>query len=345
MSKLFKPIRLGKVDIRNRIIMAPMCIYSAAADGLVTDWHLAHYAARAVGGAGLLILEATGIEPRGRISERDLGLWSDEQIPGLRRITDIVRGAGAAAGVQLAHAGRKAQTSEEAVAPSALSFDPDDTGYKVPEELDAEGVKQTVEKFASAARRADEAGFDLIEIHAAHGYLISEFLSPISNKRTDKYGGELEDRCCFLAEVLEAVRAVWPKDKAISVRISAVNHINGGITMDDTIRMIELLKDTGGVDIWHVSSGGISPNDMPSGHPSYQVPYSEEIKKRTDVTTAAVGLVTTAELAEEIVSNKRADMVALGRELLRNPYWPLKAAEELKAEIDYWPSQYLAAKG
>ncbi|MBI5560112.1 MAG: NADPH dehydrogenase NamA [Deltaproteobacteria bacterium] len=340
MSKLFTPIVLREVEIKNRVVMPPMCQYSAATDGMANDWHLAHYVSRAIGGAGLIIMEATAVEARGRITDYDLGIWHDEHIPMLRRIVDNVHRHGAKIGIQAAHAGRKATAGEVTpVAPSPIPFSPD---YKTPEELTAPQIKRIVEMFREGAKRAQAAEFDLLEIHGAHGYLINEFLSPAANRRTDGYGSTPKARMRLLKEVIAAVRDVWPEGKPLSVRISAVDHIPGAVELKDTIEIVNNLKDTG-VDIWHISSGGIGEEGVGSIYPGYQVPYSERIKSSTGVKTIAVGGITTCELAEEIIANKRADMVALGRELLRNPYWPLYAAKKLGYDMA-WPKQYEMAK-
>ncbi len=340
MSKLFTPVILRELEIRNRIVMPPMCQYSAATDGMANDWHLIHYVTRAVGGAGLIIMEATAVEPRGRISDYDLGIWSDEHIPMLKRITDNVHSHGAKIGLQIAHAGRKSGARGSVpVAPSAIAFDEE---YATPEELTADGIEKIVAAFAEAAKRARRAGFDLVEVHAAHGYLLNEFLSPVTNRRTDGYGGPPANRARLLKEVIAAVREEWPEKRPLSVRISAVDHIPGGMELEDTIGIVDALKDEG-VDIWHVSSGGIAPVGPGRVFPGYQVPYSSALKERLGVKTIAVGCIKGAELAEEIVANHRADMVALGRELLRNPYWPLAAARSLGVKVE-WPKQYERAE-
>jgi len=344
MSGLFTPIRLREVEIPNRIVMPPMCQYSASGDGAANDWHLAHYSARAAGGTGLIILEATAVEPGGRITDADLGIWSDGHVPMLGRIAEAVHRSGARAGIQIAHAGRKSTATGQApVAPSPIAYDGESA---TPRELTAEEISGIVEAFARGAERANEAGFDLLEIHAAHGYLLSEFLSPVTNRRRDGYGGDIKGRSRMLREALAAARGKWPEAKPVSVRISAVDHVPGGVEIEDSVRLVEsfITGNDCGVDIWHVSSGGIAPSSSPpSPHPGFQTPYSQEIKKMTGARTIAVGGITTAELASEIVSNGRADMVALGRELLRNPYWALGAAKELGVDIR-WPVQYERAK-
>jgi 2,4-dienoyl-CoA reductase-like NADH-dependent reductase (Old Yellow Enzyme family) len=320
-------------------------MYSAGHDGVATDWHLAHYASRAAGGAGLLITEATAVEPRGRISQHDLGLWDDAQIEPLARIAELVHGEGAAIGVQLAHAGRKAWSAdrgegpEQPVAPSDLPFDQE---WRVPHELTLAEIDQIVDAWQAAAVRAEAAGLDLIEIHAAHGYLNHQFLSPLSNLRTDSYGGTLENRVRFLARVVEAVRQVWPEERPLLVRVSATDWQDGGLVPDDIVSVVRRLQPLG-VDLVDCSSGGLVPAAPPGIGPGYQVPFAEQVRREADVPTAAVGLITTPELADEIVRNGRADLVALGRELLRHPHWPLDAARTLGQEIA-WPRQYRRAR-
>ncbi len=344
MPHLFSPLSLRGLTLRNRIVMSPMCMYSAPEDGRPTDWHLAHYLARAVGGAGLLITEATAVESRGRISQNDLGLWEDDQIEPLARIVRLVQAEGPAMGVQLAHAGRKAWSPlkgygpEVSVAPSALPFAED---WQTPHELTTEELDPIVAAWQAAAQRADAAGFDLVEIHAAHGYLNHEFLSPLSNRRADEYGGSLANRMRFPLRVVEAVRQVWPERKPLFVRVSATDWADGGLTPDEIVVVARELR-TRGVDLVDCSSGGTLPTAPPSG-PGYQLPFAEKIRREAGVPTAAVGLITTPELADEIVRNGRADLVTLGRELLRHPYWPLDAARTLGHEIA-WPRQYRRAR-
>jgi 2,4-dienoyl-CoA reductase-like NADH-dependent reductase (Old Yellow Enzyme family) len=316
-------------------------MYSAAIDGLATDWHLAHYVARAVGGTGLLLTEATAVEARGRISQNDLGLWHDEQVEPLARIVSQARAEGAAVGVQLAHAGRKAWSSDKGhgpelpVAPSALAFAED---WRTPHALSLAQIDQIVLAWQSAAARASEAGFDVVEIHAAHGYLNHQFLSPLSNTRGDEYGGSLENRMRFLLRVVEAVRQVWSLDKPLFVRVSATDWVDGGLMPDEVVVVARELRARD-VDLIDYSSGGSVPALPPAIGPGYQVPFSEGIRREAGVATAAMGLITTPELADEIVRNGRADLVALGRELLRHPYWPLDAARTLGQQIS-WPRQY-----
>ena len=339
MSSLFSPFEIKNLKLKNRIVMAPMCQYSADNNGYTTDWHLTHYLSRAIGGAGLILLEATAIEPRGRISAKDLGIWEDGHIEGLKIIVAECKKYGAAAGIQLAHAGRKCSiASEKIVAPSPIAFSND---YQTPDQLSLEEIKRVAEAFRSAAQRAHEAGFDVIEIHGAHGYLINEFLSPLSNKRSDQYGGSLQNRVRFLKDILEEVRTVWSRDKALILRISAEDYSPEGNHPKDLADMINLLKEYA-VDIVNVSSGAVIPTTFKT-YPGYQIPFSEAIKENTSLPTIAGGLVTSSCMAEEIVANNRGDLVYIGRELLRNPYWPLQAAKELKADIS-WPTQYERAK-
>ncbi|GGV34868.1 NADH:flavin oxidoreductase/NADH oxidase [Streptomyces spectabilis] len=358
MSALFEPYTLRNLTIPNRVWMAPMCQYSAEATGpaagVATDWHLAHYAARATGGTGLLLTEATAVSPEGRISPWDLGIWNDTQVAALRRITDFVKGQHAVPGIQLAHAGRKAATDAtwrggaplapdaggwQPVAPSAVAFD---ERHPVPTELAEADIRRIVGEFADAARRALDAGFDVAEIHGAHGYLIGEFLSPHSNRRTDFYGGDFAGRTRFALEVVDAVRAVWPEDKPLFFRVSATDWLPDGApgwTADDTVRLAPLLKDHG-VDLLDVSSGGNAPGvRIPTG-PNYQVPFATRVKTETELPVAAVGLITEAAQAEKILANGEADAILLGRELLRNPSFARQAARELGADV-HVPNQYL----
>jgi NADPH2 dehydrogenase len=339
MAKLFSSFQLKNMELKNRIVMAPMCMYSSDNDGMAKDWHFVHYTTRAVGGVGLILLEATGVENRGRITDRDLGLWKDEQIEGLKRIVDVCKVHGAKVGVQLAHAGRKSEVSAEPnIAPSPIAFS---DKYRTPIEMSLEDIKKVEAAFRDAARRADLAGFDTIELHAAHGYLISEFLSPLINKRTDEYGGNKENRVRFLKEILREVKSVWPKEKPIIVRVSAEDYSSEG--NHDTImaEMLQLVKDDG-IDLINVSSGGVIDTTM-KVYPGYQVKYAETIRRKVAVPVIAGGLITSPLMAEEILQNDRADFIFLGRELLRNPYWTLQAAKELRENID-WPTPYERSK-
>lgn len=345
MALLFEPYTIRGLRLKNRVAMSPMCQYSAETDGLATDWHLVHLGARAAGGAGLIIVEATAVEPRGRISRNDLGLWDDGQIGPLARIVEFAHGQGTHIGIQLAHAGRKAWSPtrgfgglQAAVAPSALPYAPD---WHVPDALDAAGIEQVVAAFGAAARRALAAGFDLIEIHAAHGYLLCEFLSPLANRREDEYGGSADNRFRLLARVVAAVRREWPADRPLLARLSAHEYAPGGLTPDDHVDFARRLAALG-VDLVDCSSGGTVPADIPLG-PGYQVPYAAQIRRDAGVPTGAVGLITEPEHAERILAEGSADLVLLGRELLRNPTWPLSAAAALGADVD-WPRQYLRAR-
>jgi 2,4-dienoyl-CoA reductase-like NADH-dependent reductase (Old Yellow Enzyme family) len=344
-AHLFAPLIIRGLTLRNRIVMSPMCMYSAGEDGRATDWHLAHYVARAVGGAGLLLLEATAVEPRGRISGGDLGLWADEQVEPLARIVRLVQPEGAAIGVQLAHAGRKAWSADRGygpempVGPSPLPFD---DGWQRPHPLSLSEIDAVVAAWGEAAGRAHAAGFDVVEIHAAHGYLNHQFLSPLANRRDDDYGGSLPNRMRLLLRVVETVRAIWPPEKPLFARISATDWAAGGVILQDQVVTAREMKDRG-VDLIDCSSGGITAAEPPSIGPGYQVPFAERIRREAEVRTAAVGLVSTPELADEIVRNGRADLVALGRELLRHPYWPLDAARILGHRV-MWPRQYRRAR-
>jgi 2,4-dienoyl-CoA reductase-like NADH-dependent reductase (Old Yellow Enzyme family) len=344
MAQLFSAYTLRGLTLRNRIAMSPMCMYSAGEDGRATDFHLAHLVSRATGGVGLIISEAMAVEARGRISPNDLGLWDDAQIEPLARIVGLCKSQGAAMCAQLAHAGRKAWTPGKgvgpmpAVAPSAIPFDSD---WVVPHELTPRDLETIVSAYRAAARRAIAAGYDAIEVHAAHGYLLHEFLSPIANHRTDEYGGSLENRARMLLRVVDAVRESVPSTTPLLVRLSSTDWVEGGLQVEDQVRVARWLKAQA-VDMLDCSSGGITSFVPPTG-PGYQVPFAERIRREAGVATTSVGLITTPEMAEEIVRNGRADMVALGRELLRNPYWPLQAARALGHEIA-WPKQYVRAK-
>lgn len=344
MSQLFSSFTLRGVTLRNRVAMSPMCMYSAGEDGNATDFHLAHLAARATGGVGLIVTEATAVEARGRISTNDLGLWDDAQVEPLARLVRLCKAQGAAMCTQLAHAGRKAWTSTKgagpfpSVAPSAIPFD---AGWALPHELTLAELDGIVSAYGAAAVRAVRAGFDAIEAHAAHGYFLHQFLSPVSNRRTDGYGGPLENRARMLLRVVDGVRAAVPESMPLLVRLSSTDWIEGGLTIDDQVQVARWLK-AHGVDLVDCSSGGITSVLPPVG-PGYQVPFAEKIRREAGIATMCVGLITTPEMAEEIVRNGRADLVALGRELLRSPHWPLHAARALGHDIA-WPRQYLRAK-
>ncbi|MBL1065894.1 NADH:flavin oxidoreductase/NADH oxidase [Streptomyces sp. 7-21] len=362
-TSLFAPYTLRSLTIPNRVWMAPMCQYSAAPDGeaagVPTDWHVVHLGARATGGAGLIITEATAVTPEGRISPYDLGIWNDAQVEGFRRITSFLTSQGSVPAIQLAHAGRKASTErtwvdrgrqiapgEEhgwtPVGPSPLAFSARSTR---PEELSTEQIRGLVQSFADAARRALDAGFQAAEIHGAHGYLIHQFLSPHSNHRTDAYGGPFENRARFALEVTEAVRAVWPEDLPVLFRVSATDWFEEnpdddreGWTLADTVRLAKELQARG-VDLIDVSSGGIAPDARITSGPGYQVPFAAAVREQAGIPVAAVGLITEARQAQDILDAGQADAVLLGRELLRNPYWPRQAAAVLGAEVS-GPVQY-----
>ena len=352
MSKLFSPLTIKNVTLKNRIAMAPMCQYSAK-DGFTDDWHLTHYGSRASGGAGLLIVEATAVLPEGRITPGDLGIWSDEHIPGLSRIADFMERQGSVPGIQLAHAGRKAscalpyeggkQLDEKhggwlTLAPSEIPFA---SGERNPQSLNKKDIDKVISAFKTAAGRAYSAGFKVIEIHSAHGYLLQEFLSPLSNQRTDEYGGPFENRIRLLQQVVDAIKLVWPAGYPLLVRISATEWTEGGWTPDESVKLASVLMQMG-VDLLDCSSGGNIANAVIPFSPGYQVHLSETVRK-CGILTGAVGLITTAAQAESILQEGKADIILFGRELLRNPYFPLHAAKELDENVA-WPVQYVRAK-
>lgn len=351
---LFSPLSLRSVTLRNRIAIPPMCQHSAE-DGLSNDWHLVHYGSLAAGGAGLLIFEATGVEARGRITPGDLGLWNDAQAERLARVVRFVEAQGAAAGVQLAHAGRKASTRPpweggtslaasqggwaDLVAPSALPFDEQS---QVPRALDEAGIGDVVQAFVAAARRARAAGFRVIEVHAAHGYLLHQFLSPLSNHRTDRYGGSFENRTRLVRETVAALRAEWPEPLPLLVRISATDWVEGGWTVDESVELARALRPAG-VDLLDVSSGGLSPAARIPVGPGYQTMFAERIRRETGIPTSAVGVITAPEQADHIIRSGQADLVMVGREVLRDLHFPLRAAKTLGHDVP-WPKQYARAK-
>ena len=352
MPNLLSEFRLRGVELPNRIGVSPMCQYSCV-DGYADDWHFAHLAARAVGGAGLVFTEAAAVSPEGRISPQDLGAWSEKHFEPLARIARFIASQGAVAGIQLAHAGRKGSTYRpwsgrgavpeaaggwRPVAPSAIAFADD---YATPEELSAGGIKALQQAFATAAARAHAAGFQAIEVHAAHGYLAHEFLSPLSNRRADDYGGSFDNRIRFLCECAAAVRSALPEPSLMFVRISATDWTDGGWDVDQSVELARRLKGLG-VDVIDCSSGGnVEKAEIPVG-PGYQVPFAERIRREAGVATAAVGMITAPAQADQIVRTGQADLVLLARELLREPYWPLRAAQELGRPMA-WPAQYLRA--
>jgi 2,4-dienoyl-CoA reductase-like NADH-dependent reductase (Old Yellow Enzyme family) len=350
MAALFEPFALRALTLSNRIIVSPMCEYSSE-DGFANDWHVVHLGSRAVGGAGLVLTEATAVTPEGRISPQDLGIWKDAHIETLARITAFVHTQKRLAGIQLAHAGRKGSTHRpwegsgavsvdgwEPVAPTEEPFAPK---YPVPRALDRSGIRNITQAFADAARRALTAGFDVVEIHAAHGYLLHEFLSPLSNTRTDDYGGSFDNRIRFCLEVVDAIRAVWPERLPMFMRISATDWVDGGWDVDQSVELARRVKSRG-VDLIDCSSGGNVAAARIPVEPGYQVPFAERVRREAGIPTGAVGLITEAAQANAIVADGRADCVLLARELLRDPYWPLHAAQQLGATVD-WPAQYLRA--
>jgi 2,4-dienoyl-CoA reductase-like NADH-dependent reductase (Old Yellow Enzyme family) len=349
---LFSPLKLRSLELPNRIGMAPMCQYSAR-DGFAGDWHSVHYGARAQGGCGLIIVEATAVTPQGRISDGDLGLWKDEQIAGLKKIVEFIHAQGGRAAIQLAHAGRKASMAIpfagerllgdaeggwQPVAPSAVAFS--DT-YATPLALEQAGIDAVVESFVQAARRAREAGFDVVEIHAAHGYLLHQFLSPLANRREDSYGGSLENRARLPLQVVDALRAAWPAHLPLLVRISATDWAEGGWNADESVALCRMFREHG-VDLVDVSTGGMIPNAQIPVGPGFQVEFARRIRREAGIPTAAVGVITDAAQANAIVEQGEADLVLLGRELLRHPYWPLQAAAAWGDQAS-WPVQYLRA--
>src|SRR5580693_866264 len=328
---LFDPLQIRDVLLRNRIVVSPMCQYSST-DGFASDWHLVHLGSRAVGGASLVFTEACAVSPEGRISPQDLGIWKDDHIAFLSRITRFLLSQGTVPGIQLAHAGWKP------VAPSAIGFS--DT-YAQPAALDAAGIQKVIKDFTAAATRASQAGFQVIEIHSAHGYLVHEFLSPLANHRTDSYGGSFENRTRLLLEVVTAVRRVWPICYPLFVRISASDWVPGGWDIEQSVALAELLGPLG-VDLIDCSSGGMVPNAQIPVAPGFQVPFADQIRQRTGILTGAVGMITNASQADAILNGDKADVVILAREFLRQPYWPLAIARDLGFPVT-WPVQYLRA--
>ncbi|GIP46478.1 MULTISPECIES: NADPH dehydrogenase NamA [Paenibacillus] len=326
-AQLFSPFTIKQVTFNNRIVMSPMCQYSSPnPDGKIDDWHRVHYASRAVGGVGLILIEATAVVPEGRITYRDLGIWSDEHIAGLKQLVDLAHQNGAKIGIQLAHAGRKAELEETIIAPSAIPF----PEKKTPKAADAEDIRRIIEGFREGARRAKEAGFDVIEIHGAHGYLLNEFLSPLTNHREDEYGGNADGRYRLLHEVIEAVNSVWTGP--LFVRVSANEYDPEGNSLEQYIDYARRMKAQG-VDLIDCSSGGLVPAQI-HAFPGYQVNLAEQIRRQADIATGAVGLISEPSHAEEILGNGRADLVFLGRELLRNPYWAYDAAKALRTTLE-----------
>lgn len=354
MAHLFSPLKIKNIELKNRIVVSPMCQYSSN-DGFANDWHLVHLGSKAVGGAALIITEATAVSPEGRISSADLGIYKDEHITKLKQITDFIEAQGSVAGIQLSHAGRKAShvvpwnggkqipsdqpNGWKTAGPSPIPFSEVE---EAPIELDKAGIEKIKADFKAAAKRAIAAGFKVIELHGAHGYLLHEFLSPVSNKRTDEYGGSFENRIRLLKEVIETVQEVWPKENLLFVRISATEWTDGGWTVDDSVTLVKILKSSG-VDLIDCSTGGNIPNVKIPLKQGYQVEFSEKVRKESGILTGAVGLITTPFQADEIIQEGEADLIFLAREMLRDPHFPLRAAHELGHEIK-WPLQYERAK-
>lgn len=353
MSRLFTPIRLRAIDIRNRVFMAPMCQYSAQ-DGMPGEWHHVHYGARAAGGVGLVRVEATAVAPEGRITPFDLGLWSDRQAEAFRPIVAFIKEQGATPAIQIAHAGRKACSDKpwkggapikpgdggwQPLAPSPLSFSPESC---TPKEMTLADIDKVADQFAEAAQRALQAGFEVLEIHMAHGYLLHEFLSPLTNRRTDSYGGSFENRSRLPLRVAKAIRELWPADKPVMVRISATDWVEGGWDLSGSIELVRQLQTTG-IDLVDVSTGGLIPDAVMPAAPGFQTPFAAVIRRETGMMVGTVGLITDAMQAEHILVTEQADAVSIGRELLRNPVWPLQAARILGDDIP-WPPQYLRAR-
>ncbi|MDP0484526.1 NADH:flavin oxidoreductase/NADH oxidase [Bacillus subtilis] len=336
MQDLFSTFKIKNLELKNRVVMSPMCMYSVdKKDGVATDWHYLHYVSRAVGGAGFIMIEMTDVEPDGRISDYDLGLWSDEQIPALARIVEAIHKHGAKVGIQIAHAGRKAEDADVPVAPSAIPFD---EKSKTPRALSTEEVKGMVEKFRLAVRRAIKAGFDTIEIHGAHGYLIHQFHSPLTNKRVDEYGKDLTK---FGREIIQAAKEEMPAEMPLLMRISAKEYVEGGYGIEESIEFAKAYQEAG-VDMFDISSGGegqIAAWGRPGTHAAYQAPLARRIKEALQVSVIAVGRLDDPKLANAIIGNEEADLIAVGRGMLRNPYWTLEAAKQLRKETSV-PKQY-----
>ena len=337
MKDLFSPFSYKELELKNRVVMPPMCQYSVdKKDGIATDWHYFHYVSRAIGGAGLIIIEMTDVEPDGRITDYDLGLWSDEQIAPLKRIVDACHQYGAKVGIQIAHAGRKAEDAAQPVAPSPIPFD---NQSKTPRELQVTEIQDMVEKFKNAAARAVKAGVDTIELHGAHGYLIHQFHSAYTNKRNDEYG---EDRTKFGVDIIKAVKSVIPENMPLIMRISGKEYVEGGYDIEESLTFSKKYQEAG-VDIFHISAGGEGPiaaAGRPGTHVGYQVPLARAFKEELQVPVIAVGRLDVPELANSVIGNEEADLVAVGRGMLRNPYWTLEAATQLRKETNI-PKQYV----
>jgi 2,4-dienoyl-CoA reductase-like NADH-dependent reductase (Old Yellow Enzyme family) len=354
MAQLFSSLKIRNIELKNRIVVSSMCQYSSI-NGTSTDWHLVHLGSRAVGGAGLVFTEATAVSPEARISPDDAGIWNEEQANAYKRITSFIKSQNSVPGIQIAHAGRKASTYSpwkgsgevtidnggwQTLAPSPISFA---DNYPNPKEMDEKDIKIITDQFAQAAKRSIEAGFEVIELHFAHGYLVHEFYSSISNQRKDKYGGTLENRCRFAFEVAKSVREVIPDGTPLFARISSTDWVDGEWDIDQSVQLAQWLKAVG-VDLIDCSSGGNVPSAKIPAGPAYQIPFAEKIKKEAKMLTGGVGLITTAEQAEEIIGSGKADIVLLAREMLRDPYWALNAAKKLNVDLKDFPKQYLRAK-
>jgi 2,4-dienoyl-CoA reductase-like NADH-dependent reductase (Old Yellow Enzyme family) len=354
MSHLFSSLKIRNIELKNRIAVSPMCQYSSI-NGFPTDWHFVHLGSRAAGGSGLILTEATAVSPEGRISPDDAGIWNDEQLNAYKKITAFIKEQKSVPGIQLAHAGRKASTYSpwkgtgevnvnnggwQTLAPSAIPFT---ENFPNPKEMSEDDIELVIDQFNKAAIRSLEAGFEIIELHFAHGYLVHEFLSPISNNRKDNYGGTLENRCRFAIDVTTSVRKVIPSGTPLFVRISATDWVEGGWDIEQSVQLAKWLKDVG-VDLIDCSSGGNVPNVKIPSAPGYQIPFAEKIKNEAGILSGGVGLITTAEQAEEIIKSGKADIVLLAREMLRDPYWALHAAKKLNVDLDDFPKQYLRGK-
>lgn len=349
---LFRPVEFRSVTARNRVMMSPMCQYSGT-DGMPNEWHYVHLGSRAVGGAGIVFTEVTHVAPEGRITPNCLGIWSNEHRDAFKRIAHFVGEQGAVPAMQIGHAGRKASTARpwdgagplsadhadgwQVIGPSALPYA--DT-WQTPIAMDSDAITRVMDDFATATRRAREAGFQILELHSAHGYLGHSFLSPLSNHRDDDYGGPLESRARFLLETLDAIRSEWPDDLPFFLRLSCTDWVDGGLTLEDTVEVVKMIAARGDVDLIDCSSGGNDPRQQIPIHPGYQIPLAETVKRETGMRTAAVGLLHSPDFCEEVIANERADLVVLGRTLLADPYWPLHAAKKLHAENLDWPVQY-----
>ncbi|QQS11109.1 MAG: NADH:flavin oxidoreductase/NADH oxidase [Rhodospirillales bacterium] len=351
MSALFSPLALRSLTLRNRVVMSPMCQYSAV-DGAAQPWHLVHLGARALGGVAAVMTEATAVTPEGRLSPQDLGIWSDDHVAGLREVVDFIRGHGAVAGIQLAHGGRKGARFRPwegngpldrdrewpLLGPSAMAFD---EGWQAPREMDESAILRTVDAFRAATRRALRAGFQIVEGHFAHGYLLHSFLSPLSNNRRDQYGGTLENRARFPLMVARALREEWPEHLPVFIRLSVIDWVEGGLDLGQSVQIALWLKEVG-IDLVDCSSGAVVPREAADVAPGYQVPFAMEIRRKADISTGAVGLITEPSQAEAIIASGSADLVFLGRALLRDPNWAAKAKEELDGDPE-WPIQYARA--